>query len=247
MPNDLLSLLEGLGPPLAQKEHFTAAHLAELFRSKIAKSLATGRDGVRISHFQEIIAEEAALIERRFIAEGYKFTTFKERLILRGAHREPRQISIPTVRDRLALRAACQVLHTYIPETRGSSPHALVSRVVAAIRSGDQSSKSFVRVDVRDFFPSISHAILNREMRHSVLEAEVISLCAQAVATPTGNAGGPSPRGVPQGLSISGALSGLYMMRFDQKQINRNQNYFRYVDDILLICENKDADEELKS
>lgn len=247
MALDLLSWIDALSAPLGQDDHFKAGHLEELFRSKIAKSQATGKDGVRIGWFQERLTEEAAFIELKVAQNTYKFTTFKERLILRGAIREPRQISIPTVRDRLTLRAVCQVLHAYTPETIGSTPHALVDRVVKAIRSGDHRQNSFVRIDVRNFFPSISHAILAREMKHFAFNDTVRSLCMRAVATPTGIAKSPNARGVPQGLSVSGALSALYMLRFDGIQLKKNANYFRYVDDILLICDTKIADESLKS
>jgi retron-type reverse transcriptase len=243
---DFLSLIHALDAPLGQDDHFKAAHLENLFRSKIAKSQATGKDGVRIGSFQKRLAEEAAYIERKVGQNAYKFTTFKERLILRGADREPRQISIPTVRDRLTLRAVCQVLHAYTPETVGSTPHALVNRVVKAIRSGQHSQESFVRVDVRDFFPSISHAILAKEIEHFGLNETVRGLCIQAVSTPTGTANTPTAKGIPQGLSISGALAALYMLRFDNLQLSRNSNYFRYVDDILLICDKRAADDALE-
>ena len=71
-----------------------------------------------------------------------------------------------------------------MPETIGSTPHALVDRVVKAIRSGDHSQNSFVRVDVKNFFPSISHAILAREMKHFAFSDTVRLLGMRAVATP---------------------------------------------------------------
>lgn len=247
MDLDLISMLASFSEPIAQNDHFLAPHLEELFRTKIAKSQATGKDGVRIGRFQEILTDEARLIEQKVFSREYSFTTYKERLILRGAYREPRQISIPTVRDRLCLRAVCQVLHTYVPDTRGSSPHALVTKVVNSIRSGDHASKSFVRIDVKNFFPSISHTILRRELEFFDLEQKVKDLSLAAVATPTGSARGRSERGVPQGLSISGALAALYMLRFDAIQTKKNANYVRYVDDILLVCDTNKADDTLKS
>ena len=247
MALNLITIFDGIAGPLCPDDHFKAGHLEELFRSKIAKSQATGKDGVRIGKFQERLAEETAFIESRIFRGVYRFTTFKERLILRGADREPRQISIPTVRDRLTLRALCQVLHTEMPGTIGSTPHSLVDRIVKSIRSEDQSSNSFVRVDVRNFFPSISHAILSREISHFGFNKTVQDLCKKAVATPTGVERDANERGVPQGLSISGALSALYMLRFDGNQIAKSQNYFRYVDDILLICKSKGAEDKLKS
>ena len=223
---DLISLIESLSAPRKQEDYFLAKHLEQLFLSKIAKSQATGKDGVRIGRFQESLALEAQLISRKAFAGSYRFTNYKERLILRGAKREPRQISIPTVRDRLTLRAICQVLHEHVPDTVGLSPHALVKRAVTSIKSGDQSGRSFVRIDVRNFFPSISHRLLDRELNRFLSSEMVRNLCLQAVATPTGDESS-NVRGVPQGLSISGALSSLYMIRFDEAQVHRNPSYCR--------------------
>lgn len=236
------TLLEMMLGPIEQMDHFKAKHLESLFSSKISRSQATGKDGVRIGRFEAVLSEETKLIERKIFSGTYKFTVYKERLILRGADRAPRQISIPTVRDRLTLRAVCQILHSHKKETVGFTPHALVRDVAKTIRSGDQSSKSFVRVDVRDFFPSISHLILRRELKHFGFHDTIVDLCLNAVRTPTGSISDPSLRGVPQGLSVSGALSALYMLRFDDRRLKEGNPYFRYVDDILLICDSKDAE-----
>lgn len=206
---------------------------------------ATGKDGIRVGWFENKLDDEAALIEKKFFSNSYRFTPYKERLILRGANRTPRQISIPTVRDRLTLRALCEVLHRFVPETRGTSPHALVRQVVETVRAGDQSSKVFVRIDVRDFFPSITHPILKRELRRFGFTGNVRRLCMAAVKTPTGDKKSLANRGVPQGLSISGALAALYMMKFDEGNRAQGRAYFRYVDDILFICDQKEAEELL--
>lgn len=246
MQEDFFAILAAAGKPLGQDAHFSAPHLQELFQSKIARSQATGMDGVRVRSFQATMEGEASLIEKRFLSRSYRFTTYKERLILRGPDRAPRQISIPTVRDRLALRALCQVLHTFVPETRGTSPHSMVKDVVQVIRAGDQDSKVFLRIDVKDFFPSITHPILNRELRSFDLSGNVRELCMAAVKTPTGNKTARADRGVPQGLSVSGALAALYMLKFDESQRSKGRSYFRYVDDILFICERNEADDLLQ-
>ncbi len=88
---------------------------------------------------------------------------------------------------------------------------------------------------------------LRRELDHFDFSEIVRALCMRAVATPTGATKSPNSKGIPQGLSISGALSALYMLRFDMLQLSRNPNYFRYVDDILLICNARVADDSLKA
>lgn len=230
-----------------QDQYYSANYLRELFKSKIAKSHATGKDGIRIGAFELRLAEETSLIERKVATETYSFTRFKERLIPRGAKRLPRQISIPTVRDRLALRATCQLLHEHVPSTRGKTPHALIKAVVEKVRDGDQSKNVFLRMDVRDFFPSISHPLMQRELRRVKIIPSVQRLCMAALENPTGTEKELQSRGVPQGLSISGALAALYMQRFDEQQSKPEHAYFRYVDDILFICPASDADDLLKT
>ena len=247
MELDLLDLFEFFPKPLAQEDHFLAASLQTIFQSKIAKSQATGKDGVRIGRFEENLLAETALIERKVKAGSYRFTTFKERLLLRGFDRRPRQISIPTVRDRLTLRAICQVLHTHQSDSVGPSPHSLIMGVVKAIRDGDQSKKSFVRIDVRDFFPSLSHLILKRELSHFGFHNLIIEIVIRAIETSTGASEAKPLKGIPQGLSISGALSSLYMLRFDKRRKDEEPLYFRYVDDILLICDTSQADNVLNA
>jgi RNA-directed DNA polymerase len=241
-----LSLLEGLPVPMKQEDHFRASHLEDLFRSKIARSQATGKDGVRIAAFAENLITETRLIEQKAFSGEYRFTPYKERLILRGSGRVPRQISIPTVRDRLTLRAVCQLLHAHVSESLGNTPHALIDQVVKAVRRPESKQKCFIRVDVKDFFPSLLHDRLAQELQHFGVEQLARFLCMQAVKTATGSGDLPE-RGIPQGLSISGALAAIYMIRFDRVRFRRNPTYVRYVDDVLFLSEPSSAPTELKS
>jgi RNA-directed DNA polymerase len=52
-------------------------------------------------------------------------------------------------------------------------------------------------------------------------------------------------RGIPQGLSISNILSSIYFTEFDNKH-RASAKYFRYVDDILMLCPPPDAGNALE-
>ena len=188
-----------------------------------------------MENFIEKLTPETEIIEKKFLNETYKFTRFKERLLLRGADREPRQISIPTVRDRLVLRSLCQLLHDKEPASKGYSPHAVVDQVIKCVSNGSEERK-FVRIDVRNFYPSIVHTKLDSALKRSKIEPMVRKLALSAVKTATGKAE-ENHRGVPQGLSVSGALSGIYLKSLDKKLRSRFQSYFRYVDDILCVVD----------
>ncbi|KZX51436.1 hypothetical protein A3711_10220 [Erythrobacter sp. HI00D59] len=231
--------------PLEQEDYFRAQYLRFLFQQKISKSRATGKDGVRMEKFIERLPSESEIIERKFQNGTYKFTRYKERLLLRGADREPRQISIPTVRDRLTLRSLCQLLHDKEPASKGYSPHAVVDQVIKCVSQGP-SSHQFVRIDVRNFYPSIVHTKLESALKRSKIDPLVRTLAMSAVKTATGKAE-ENVRGVPQGLSISGALSGVYLKSLDEKFRSRFDNYFRYVDDILCVVDKREARRVIES
>lgn len=233
-----------LGKPLAPSDRFRKAYLLSLFHQKIARSRATGKDGIRVGAFQSTIDMQVSIIERKILNGTFNFTPYKERLILRGAIKAPRQISIPTVRDRLVLRAVCQILHETAPPSIGPSPHKVVDSVAKRLRSSP-NAKSFIRIDVKDFFPSIRHDILEFELRKAGIDELTLNLCLRAVATTVGDSSSGNGQGVPQGLSISGALAEIFMLRFDRRQLKRHSDYFRYVDDILIISETSEADRAL--
>lgn len=217
--------------PLTQSEHFSETYLAHLFQSGILKSGAVGRDGVRPAAFAKIIDDETRLISRKVNNGTYLFTTFKERLILRGAFRSPRQISIPTVRDRLALRAACNALSAISPLSIPAPPHAHIKKIVSAIKLATEPM-SFVRIDVRNFYPSIRHGDLKRSLLDIGVEPFLAQFILGAVGTPTGDKLNVSDKGVPQGLSISNILASIYMKGYDRAHVG---TFCRYVDDILMV------------
>lgn len=227
---DLLNWEVSISP----EQHYQANNLSQIFHHRIARSRATGKDGIRVGRFEENLAEQVAIIEQKIAEERYAFTGFKQRLILKGAEKLPRQISIPTVRDRLVLRAVCQMLHNVVPQSTGYAPHAVVDQVATHLRS-EGGERSFIRIDVKDFFPSIRHDRLLGELIKFDVDATTRRLCMNAVGTKTGNCVNRPTKGVPQGLSISGALACIYMLRFDDRQLETFGSYFRYVDDILLI------------
>lgn len=54
--------------------------------------------------------------------------------------------------------------------------------------------------------------------------------------------------GVPQGLSISGISADIYLLYFDKKhKLNSQYQYYRFVDDMLILCHQKDIDSLMKT
>lgn len=215
------------------KQHFEKQSLLLLFEEKISRSKAVGKDGTRVWKFEKILDQEISVALRKVHAGRYKFTNYKERLLSKGPNKPPRTLSIPTVRDRLVLRALCDVLSKCFPNASSQSPQILIKHVREQLAILD-NDYCFLRLDIKDFYPSIDQEILLKRLRARVRKQEILQLISQAIQTPTDNSNEVETQGVPQGLSISNILSSIYLTHLDRRYTNTI--YFRYVDDILVLC-----------
>lgn len=217
------------------EQQFSLENLKKIFEQRIAHTSTTGKDGVSPGAFEKVFDAELGQSLAKIVHRSYRFTTYRQKLVLKGAGKPPREISIATVRDRIVLRAINNVLIECFSDKRQAAPHQFIHEISELIKPlGDDYS--FVQIDVRDFFPSIVHAFLMQRLRSRLRTPELLQLIETAIRTPTG-ASSPQvlPKGVPQGLSISNILSAIYMIRFDELMHSRHA-YFRYVDDIIIVC-----------
>lgn len=240
-----------LASPKAPSEVFrhvtTQAHLAEIFRDRVAKGSVRGRDGISIEAVHDDLADVVAFISRRCRAGTYNFTPYRQRLFLKGAGNSPREISIPTVRDRIALRAIADLLVTLHPDSSGKLPQMGVAHAMSALRTG--AYDTFVRIDVKNFYPTVDHDILMTLLSSRIKKTEILRVIRRAIATPTAPDRSPRPKalltsGVPQGLSISNLLAEIYMRPVDlTMDAVPGISYHRFVDDILILCSSADAED----
>lgn len=226
------------------EDQFSRENLERLYDEKVSLNTAIGKDGVTQKSFRSKLKSEISLIITNVTNGKYNFTRYRERLILKGAAKPPRMISIPTIRDRLTLRATNETLTATFPEARSLRPHSYIKRIRAVLKEADDETV-FVRMDVREFYPSVDHAILIKKVSKKLHEEAIVSLIERAISTPTGEAH-ENPRGVPQGLSISNILSSIYMTSIDET-LSRKFIYFRYVDDILILAKRGDGEAAFKT
>ncbi len=137
---------------------FLKKNLKAIYRNHISLSQATGIDNLKQNVFIAGIDENVEVISRKVLAGNYQFTKYKLKLINRGKNKYPREISIPTIRDRVALRALCQFLmKRYESEIKFSLPQNLVRDVKEAIESNQYDG--FIKLDVSNFYPSIHNEL----------------------------------------------------------------------------------------
>ena len=218
--------------------YFSEENLLRIFEERVVNAKAIGLDGVSADVVGERIEEEVEGALRKAMAGRYRFTRYKEKLIIKSYRKPPRQIAIPTIRDTIILRALCDYLTEFFDDCRMRPPHDTIKRVATAA-SAASADDCFLRMDVVNFYPSIVHEILLDKLAQRISDAPVLALVSKAISTPIGfDEKEVRTVGVPQGLSISNILSMIYLSDFDSTY-NGRFDYFRYVDDILILTSPK--------
>jgi retron-type reverse transcriptase len=206
-----------------------------------------------------------------FYLEGHLFSLQAElraQSYLPGAYRsfyirdpKRRLISAAPFRDRVVHHAVCNLIEpifeaTFIHDSyanrAGKGTHAALGRA-----QGFARQHPFVlQGDIRQFFPSIDHQILQGLLARKIADVRVMDLCAKILA----GGGGilqeeyemvyfPGDdllaalrwRGLPIGNLTSQFWANVYLNELDQfvKRELRVRAYVRYVDDFLLFADQK--------
>ena len=226
------------GEQLALKpfaSYFTSEVLAKVFENSIKGHNTRGVDGQTPEHFLRSIDKKFAGLSLQITSGNYKFSRFKEKLILKGAKRLPRQVFIPTIRDRIVLRCLHNFLSERFPDSQTPLPHACIKAIRKRMTTATPDD-CFLRVDIKDFYPSIVHSKLLAEITPHIEDKICLRLVRDAIKT-SADKNKKSRRGVPQGLSISNCLANIMLTKVDAKlvQMFGGENYFRYVDDVVII------------
>ena len=221
--------------------------MQKVYDEQVCLSAAVGLDNLSQRSFWKVRDEQIQIIERKVGAATYNFTNYKLKLISKGRGKIPREISIPTIRDRIALRALCDFLANVYAETiEFTIPQHLIRSIKQEIDTGKYDS--FIKLDITQFFPSVRHQELQRRLRRKMRSPAIIDLIVRALRTPTVTRTSPKSslesKGIPQGLSVSNILAAAYLLNIDRHFYSKNNlNYLRYVDDILILCSKDDVAE----
>jgi RNA-directed DNA polymerase len=223
------------------KKVFTKKNLTTIFVDHIRTSGAVGLDRVSPSSFEKSLPKEVGSLCKKIHSGKYIFTRYKQKLISKGAGKNPRIISIPTVRDRLVMRGICDFLSDTFDNITLEIPQVKIAHLKGALESGLYSD--YIKIDLTNFYPSINHDRLIKALRKKIRKPEALSLIKKAIETetvaegPRGKTAGKNILGVPQGLSISNILAEIFIIDFDHHMNKLDEIfYLRYVDDILILC-----------
>lgn len=224
---------------------FKLSSLLEIYAKYIKDSTATGIDNCRAIVYEKDAKRDISAALERINSDCYRFSQYKEKLISKGANKPPRVLSIPTIRDRVILKALSKFLAKLYPQAITEIPQVKINRVVEAVKSGGYGA--FIKIDLKNFYPSIPHEQLLKILKEKIRKKQILALIENAIRMPTVSKGGVNAsindKGVPQGLSISNLLAEIYISDVDQHFYeDPSLHYTRYVDDILILCRIEDSE-----
>lgn len=117
--------------------YFSPKHLRHIYSDRVKYRATVGMDRTTPQAFEDKLDENVQLISQKVLSGKYRFTRYREVLISKGRGKEPRVISIPTIRDKLALSAYHQFLQSAFADTvQEPLLHTIVGDLTQKVLSG---------------------------------------------------------------------------------------------------------------
>lgn len=214
------------------------------------------RSRLEVAQFACQLEPELLTLQRELRQGSYQPGTYRQFTIY---DRKPRVISAAPFRDRVVHHALMNVIEAPLDQRfiddcyacrKGKGVHAAVNRYQAYA----QRYAYTLKLDIRQYFPSIDHLLLKQIIRRRIKDLLVLDLLDNIIdASPES----PAPfdcfagddlvsaverrRGIPIGNLTSQFFANLYLDDFDHwlKETLRVPAYLRYVDDLILLDNDK--------
>lgn len=208
---------------------------------------SVGKDGTTPKEFARNKAKEFEIIKRKLANKSYVFTPYLELLIPKTFDARPRRLAIPTFRDKVLLHILKKYISAHFSEY-ANMPHQLA--IIDRIKRSIWRYKYYVKYDISEFYDSIPHDKLIDILKTRIKDDYAIYLIKMAINNHIDPKHSRESRefratGVPQGLSVSNILANIYGGLLDAEM--RDVYFFRYVDDMLLLCESTEEAEYYKN
>jgi hypothetical protein len=222
-------------------------------RTSAARDLAVGADGTRAETFEAGLHQNLREISRRIHRterDGRPSYHFGPLLVFEHSKvgGVSRDIYVARVRDQLVLRVMHHVVCAAAQERLGTSlkPPKPIEMIDNFRRDASAITCPFIlRTDIQSFFESVPRDRVVEQAASLVDEPTTRGLLLRwserVIARPAWHSGRGCDfpvAGLPPGLSLSSSLAELYLVDLDG-QAQKRFHWFRYVDDILVLCKSE--------
>lgn len=190
------------------------------------------------------------LLQKMLINQTYK--TSKYQIFEKQDNKKTRLIyKLPYFPDRICHWAVLLIIEPYLiramtADTYSAIPnrgiHQLKQKIETAIRRSPQETQYTLKFDIKKYYPSINHEILEEKYHRIFKDKKLLWLLNEIIDSTKGTTG------IPIGNYLSQYSGNLYLSQFDHwiKEDKRIKYYYRYMDDIVILHSNKEYLHTLK-
>ena len=203
-----------------------------------------------VLEFWSNLEENLIDIQNHLIWETWRPSRLTEFMTYRP---KPRLISAPAFRDRVVHHALVSVIgplfeqkficHSYACRIDKGN-HTAVRYLRSLLINTGQDAPYAIKADISSYFASIDHDILFSMLKRRLRDKQVIRLCEHIVYD-----SGYDTVGLPIGALTSQLFANIYLDVFDHyiKDDLGIIPYVRYMDDFIILCQDKKAAHSLLS
>lgn len=215
--------------------------LRKAYRLSARWASASGVDNISWYRYRQrldrnLIALSERIRDESYIPAPYKVVTRKD------ANGKLRNFYIPSVEDRIvqrAIRLSIEPFYERIFSDLSFEYRPGRDRQMALLRIEHVLARGLcwvVDADVKDFFPSVDRAILDRCLAKYIADGKFLRLVQRCL--------GKCNEGLPVGNGLSPFLSNVYLHEIDVQLLALGASHLRSCDTILLFEENLDQAEK---
>lgn len=219
--------------------------------------------------FCEVKDHNISELYNDLISHNYKISPYVGVVISRGKGKKPRTLLVPKPRDRVIFTATFKKILGDLDfinnfNVFGSHKHTKFKKmkeILDAVARESSVYKYVLKIDIKDFFPSINREILLDKIKVYIKDKRIFNLINSAIYNkiqyplqykengvlkscvdifqPLEN------NGIPQGCAFSPLLANIYALDIDKYFSDNKYTSFRYLDDLIVFTNTKEEAEEL--
>lgn len=201
---------------------------------KVRKGKRYKKEMLEFSFFLE---ENLSKIKEDLKSETYEHGGYKKFIVKDSKKRE---IKAPRVRDRLVHHALCNLIYPVFDNTfyhysyacrKGKGNHMAIDDLKRKLKN--KGDFFCLKVDISKYFDSVNRCFLFEIIKSKIKDKKALKLIEKVIKS--------NEKGIPIGNLTSQLFANIYLNEMDQfiKRELKVKCYFRYMDDFLILKENK--------
>ncbi|HYO90057.1 MAG TPA: reverse transcriptase domain-containing protein, partial [Pyrinomonadaceae bacterium] len=219
------------------------ARLEDAYAHIVEHSIAPGIDGCAPGDCHDTHELIAAQLATELHTGTYSPSPLLGFIAPKGESRL-RPLAVPTVRDRMVQRAACELLTPAIETLLEDCSYAYrkgFSRAGAARaieKAYDEGFRYVLDADIASFFDAVDWNRICAKLEALFPFEPLVKLIKEWLRVPVAFEGKliKRERGLPQGIPVSPLLANLYLDEFDEELLGRDYRLVRFADDFVVLC-----------